>query len=80
MHIQHTNRKSQVFYLHQGLTKKKKPKYFFSTKRDETVIDYIPEGFEIYESPSAPLPPTAGRTARGEGSCPRLRTEGQSAP
>ena len=53
MPVQHINKKGQTFYLHQGITKTGKPKYFFSMKVEETLGDKIPEGFEIYENPNA---------------------------
>ena len=53
MPIQYTNRKNQTFYLHQGMTKTGKPKYFFSMKREDPLVEAIPAGFEIYENPNA---------------------------
>ncbi|MEY2977911.1 MAG: hypothetical protein RLZZ435_2050 [Cyanobacteriota bacterium] len=53
MSIQHFNRKGQTFYLHQGLTKTGKPKYFFSQKENGTLVDGMPEGYEVYENPNA---------------------------
>ncbi len=53
MPIQHVNRKGHTFYLHQGITKTGKPKYFFSTKSEGTLVDKIPDGFEVYENPNA---------------------------
>jgi hypothetical protein len=53
MPIQYTNKKSQTFYLHQGTTKTGKPKYFFSMKSEGTLVDKVPDGFEIYENPNA---------------------------
>ncbi len=52
MPIQYTNRKSQTYYLHQSTTKKGKPRYNFSLKSDGTLVDKIPDGFEIYENPN----------------------------
>ncbi len=53
MPITYTNRKGKSFYLHQGLTKKGNPKYYFSQKSDGKLADNIPSGFEIYENPNA---------------------------
>lgn len=53
MSIQHTNRRGKVFYLHQGITKTGKPKYHFSTNGEGTLTNEVPDGFEIYENPSA---------------------------
>ncbi|MGB8699757.1 MAG: hypothetical protein WCD18_10105 [Thermosynechococcaceae cyanobacterium] len=53
MPIQYTNKKGQIFYLHQGTTKTGKPKYFFSMKGDGILVDEVPDGFEIHETPNA---------------------------
>lgn len=53
MPVQYTNRKGQTFYLHQGVTKTGKAKYFFSMKSDGVLVDIVPDGFEIYENPNA---------------------------
>ena len=53
MAITYINRKGKTFYLHQGLTKKGNPKYYFSQKSDGELADKIPSGFEIYENPDA---------------------------
>ena len=50
MGITHSTRTGKTYYLHAGVTKTGKPKYFFSMKRDGTLIDTIPEGFEVYEN------------------------------
>jgi hypothetical protein len=55
MPIQYVNRKGQTYYLHQGLTKTGKPKYFFSMKQEGQLVETIPDGFEIYENPNAQL-------------------------
>ncbi|MBD2241863.1 hypothetical protein H6G35_35655 [Aulosira sp. FACHB-113] len=47
------NRKEQIYYLHQGMTKTGKPKYFFSMKNEGHVIEAMPKGYEIYENPNA---------------------------
>lgn len=53
MTIQYTNRRGQIYYLYQGITKTNKPKYFFSTKKNGDGLEIIPDGFEIYENPNA---------------------------
>jgi hypothetical protein len=53
MSIQYINRKEQIYYLHQGITKTGKPKYFFSMKAEGNVLEAIPDGYEIYENPNA---------------------------
>jgi len=53
MVVEYFNRKGQKYYLHQGTTKTCKPKYFFSMKSEGTLVQTIPDGFEIYENPNA---------------------------
>ena len=53
MPVEYVNRKSQTYYLHQSTTKTGKPKYFFSMKSQGTLVETIPDGFEIYENPNA---------------------------
>jgi len=53
MAITYVNRKQKTYYLHQGTTKKGKPKYYFAMKSKGNLADDIPEGFEIYENPRA---------------------------
>jgi hypothetical protein len=50
MAVQHTNRKDQVYYLHEGKTKTGKPKYYFSMKTDSKLLEAIPHGYEVYEN------------------------------
>lgn len=50
MTVQHTNRKGQVYYLHEGKTKTGKPKYYFSMKTDSKLLQAIPHGYEVYEN------------------------------
>jgi len=50
MTITHTSRTGKTYYLHAGITKTGKPKYFFSLKQDGALVDTIPEGVEIYEN------------------------------
>ena len=53
MAITYVNRKGKTFYLHQGVTKKGNPRYYFAQKSEGELADRIPEGFEIYENPHA---------------------------
>lgn len=50
MAVTYTNRKGRTYYLCQGLTKKGKPRYFFSREPKGNVLEQIPEGYEIRES------------------------------
>ncbi len=52
MAISHTNRKGEIYYLHEGKTSTGKPRYFFSKKTDGDLLETIPEGYEIHEKPS----------------------------
>ena len=49
----YTNRKDQVYYLHQGKTKTGKPKYYFSQSDKGDTINSIPDGYEVYENANA---------------------------
>ena len=53
MSITYTNRKGDIYYLHQGTTKTGKPKYYFAKKAPNTPVETIPDGYEIYENPNA---------------------------
>jgi hypothetical protein len=53
MAIEYVNRKGRKHYLHLGETKTGKPRYFFSLKSEGTLVNAIPEGYEIYEHPNA---------------------------
>jgi hypothetical protein len=50
MPISHTNRKGKIFYLHQGITKTGKPRYFFSKTVEPDALEQIPAGHHIEES------------------------------
>jgi hypothetical protein len=50
MTVTHTSRTGKIYFLHAGVTKTGKAKYFFSLKQDAEQVDAIPEGFEIYEN------------------------------
>jgi len=51
MPITYKNQKDDIYHIHEGKTKTGKPKWFLSTKQDGKMMDYIPEGYEIHESP-----------------------------
>jgi hypothetical protein len=51
MPVQYTNRRGKTYYLHRGLTKTGKPKYYFSMRLKGDLVDSIPEDYEIYEEP-----------------------------
>jgi hypothetical protein len=53
MTVTYINRKGNTYYLHQGTTKRGKPKYFFSMKEEGVLPESIPAGYEIYENPNA---------------------------
>jgi hypothetical protein len=53
MAVTHTNRRGQIYYLHQGRTNTGKPRFFFSQKAEGDLAEAIPEGYEIYEKSSA---------------------------
>lgn len=53
MSITYTNRKGDTYHLHQGITKKGNPKYYFSKKEPDAPVETIPDGYEIYENPNA---------------------------
>ncbi|WP_339137246.1 MAG: hypothetical protein WGN25_04445 [Candidatus Electrothrix sp. GW3-4] len=52
MPLQYVNRLEKTYYLHEGVTKTGKPRYYFSLKSEGKLLDNMPEGFEIYENPS----------------------------
>jgi hypothetical protein len=53
MAIQHVNRRGDTYFLHQGKTRTGRPMFFFSKDQEGTLVDAIPDGYEIYENPSA---------------------------
>ena len=53
MPVSHVNRKHKTYYLHEGVSKTGKPKFFFSMKSDGRLATKVPEGFEVYENPNA---------------------------
>ncbi|MCP4422113.1 MAG: hypothetical protein GY805_36335 [Chloroflexi bacterium] len=53
MTVTHINRKGKIYYLHRGITKTGKPKYFFALRNKGELVKAIPPGYEIYENPNA---------------------------
>ena len=53
MNVVHINRRGDTYYLHQGITKKGNPKYYFSRNDEGSLVGSVPEGYEIYENPNA---------------------------
>lgn len=49
----HQNRKRTIYYLHEGKTKKGKPRYFFAKSVREGALAEVPEGYEVSESINA---------------------------
>jgi hypothetical protein len=52
MTVTHINRKGKTYYLHQGMTKTGKSKYFFALRDEGDLVTTIPPGYEIYENPN----------------------------
>ena len=52
MTVQYVNRRGKTFYLHEGKTKTGKPKCYFSTKHQGSLVESLPNGYEIYEQPA----------------------------
>lgn len=50
--VQHVNCIGEKYHLHEGLSKKGNPVYWFSKKTDGKLAKGIPKGFEIYENPN----------------------------
>ena len=51
--VRYRNRKGKDYYLHVGKAGTGKPRYFFSTRKDEPLAPVVPQGYEIYEHPNA---------------------------
>lgn len=52
MGVEYINFKNQKYYLYSSLTKKGNPRYIFTLKHPETIVQTIPAGYEIYENPN----------------------------
>lgn len=55
MCLEHVNRRGDRYYVLQGRTKTGKPKFYCSRKGEGNRVDQLPEGYEVYESPSNAL-------------------------
>ena len=53
MNVVHVNRRGDTYYLHQWITKKGNPKYYFSRNDEGSLVASVPEGYGIYENPNA---------------------------
>jgi hypothetical protein len=53
MPVTHINRKRHTYYLHAGVTKTGKPRYWFSKSTEGDLVDTMPGGYEVYENPDA---------------------------
>ena len=53
MAVVHINRRGDTYYLHQGVTRKGNPKYYFSRSNEGSLVGSVPESYEIYENPNA---------------------------
>ncbi len=49
----YTNRRGDIYYLHEGQTKTGKPRYFFARTCRAGALASVPEGFEVTESINA---------------------------
>ena len=52
MAVQHINRQGVAYFLHRGLTKTGKPRYYFARGSDGELAEKVPPGHEIYENPN----------------------------
>lgn len=53
--MKYVNRRPQVYYVFQGVTKSGKPKFYVSRKEESAAgvqIDSLPDDFELFESPT----------------------------
>lgn len=64
MPVSHTNRKGITYYLCQGTTKTGKRRYFFAREPKEDLLDEIPAGWKIQESPNGIVSLVRERPAR----------------
>jgi hypothetical protein len=53
MPVSYVNRRGQTYYLKQRATKTGKVAYYFAMKSEGDLVEEIPDGFEVYESPNA---------------------------
>lgn len=50
--LEYVNFKRDIYYLHEGTTKKGGAKYWFSKKLEGNLVAGLPNGYEIYEEPN----------------------------
>jgi len=50
--ISYTNRFGRTYYLHEGVTGRDRLPYYFAGKKYPNVLDTLPDGYEIYETPN----------------------------
>jgi len=50
MPVTYTNRKGRLYFLCQGVTKTGKPRYYFALEPKATLVDRLPDGYEVQES------------------------------
>jgi len=51
--ISYRNRKGELYYLHEAITRHGNVRYYFARKTKDNLAKFIPLGYEIYESPSS---------------------------
>lgn len=52
MTVKHTNYKDHTYYLHEQKSTTRKSKYYFYKSSEGTLLENIPEKYEIYENPN----------------------------
>ena len=52
MPVEYTNKKEKTYYLHRGMTKSGKVRFYFSRKTEGNLVNAMPDGYEIYENPN----------------------------
>lgn len=50
MSVTYTTRKGRLYYLCLGLTRTGKPRYYFAREPKETLVENLPDGYEVQES------------------------------
>jgi hypothetical protein len=53
MPVQYTNRKGFTYFLNKGVTKTRKPRYYFAREQKGEPVEELPAGYEIEESVNA---------------------------
>ena len=52
MPVEYTNKKGKTYYLHRGMTKNQKIRFYFSRKTEGDLVNTMPDGYEVYENPN----------------------------